>query len=178
MAPHNTVQDDVQKASLSNPGKFWDHHGKQLHWHTPYSKVLSQQTKTLKDGTKHPHWSWFPDGEISTTYNCLDRHVEAGNGNVPALIWDSPVSGSKQTYTYKQMTEEVATLAGVLKEQGVQKGDVVLIYMPMIPPAIFAMLAAVRLGALHAVWRLCGGVSGTEDRGCETEGYYDRELRN
>jgi propionyl-CoA synthetase len=151
MAPHNTVQDDVQKASLSNPEKFWDHHGKQLHWHTPYSKVLSQQTKTLKDGTKHPHWSWFPDGEISTTYNCLDRHVKAGNGNVPALIWDSPVSGSKQTYTYKQMTEEVATLAGVLKEQGVQKGDVVLIYMPMIPPAIFAMLAAVRLGALHAV---------------------------
>jgi propionyl-CoA synthetase len=151
MAPHNTVQDAVQKASLSDPEKFWDHHGKQLHWHKPYSKALIQQTKTLKDGTKHSHWSWFPDGEISTTYNCLDRHVEAGNGHVPALIWDSPVSGSKQRYTYKQMTEEVATLAGVLKEQGVQKGDVVLIYMPMIPAAIFAMLAAVRLGALHAV---------------------------
>jgi propionyl-CoA synthetase len=151
MAPNNTVQDAVQKASLSDPSKFWDHHGKQLHWHKPYSKVLSQQTKTLKDGTKHPHWSWFPDGEISTAYNCLDRHVEAGNGNVPALIWDSPVSNSKQTYTYKQMTDEVATLAGVLKEQGVKKGDVVLIYMPMIPAALFAMLAAVRLGALHAV---------------------------
>lgn len=151
MAPYNTVQDAVQKASLSNPEKFWDHHGKQLHWHKPYSKVLGQQTKTLKDGTKHPHWSWFPDGEISTTYNCLDRHVEAGNGHVPALIWDSPVSSSKQTYTYAQMTDEVATLAGVLREQGVKKGDVVLIYMPMIPPAIFAMLAAARLGALHAV---------------------------
>jgi propionyl-CoA synthetase len=151
MAPHNAVQDAVQRASLSDPEKFWDHHGKQLHWHKPYSKVLSQQTKTLKDGTKHPHWSWFPDGEISTTYNCLDRHVEAGNGHVPALIWDSPVSNSKQTYTYAQMTSEVATLAGVLREQGVKKGDVVLIYMPMIPAAIFAMLAVVRLGALHAV---------------------------
>jgi propionyl-CoA synthetase len=151
MAPHNAVQDAVQRASLSDPEKFWDHHGKQLHWHKPYSKVLSQQTHTLKDGTKHPHWSWFPDGEISTTYNCLDRHVEAGNGHVPALIWDSPVSNSKQTYTYAQMTSEVATLAGVLREQGVKKGDVVLIYMPMIPAAIFAMLAVVRLGALHAV---------------------------
>ena len=151
MAPHNTVQDAVQKASLSDPEKFWDKHAKELHWHKPYSAVLRQQTKKLKDGTTHPHWSWFPDGEISTTYNCLDRHVKAGNGDKIAMIWDSPVSGSKEKYTYAQMLEEVEVLAGVLREEGVKKGDVVLIYMPMIPAAIFGMLAAVRLGALHAV---------------------------
>jgi len=151
MAPHNVVQDEVQSHSLSAPESFWDHHAKHLHWHKPYSSVLSQQPKKLKDGTEHPHWSWFPDGEISTTYNCIDRHVEAGNGDKLALIWDSPVSNSKQKFTYKQMLEEVEVLAGVLREEGVKKGDVVLIYMPMIPAAIFAMLASVRLGAMHAV---------------------------
>ena len=151
MAPNNTVQDEVQKASLSDPEKFWDKHAKELHWHKPYSSVLRRQTKKLKDGTEHQHWSWFPDGEISTTYNCIDRHVKAGNGDKLAMIWDSPVSESKEKYTYSQMLEEVETLAGVLREEGVKKGDVVLIYMPMIPAAIFGMLAAVRLGAMHAV---------------------------
>ncbi len=145
------VQDAVQHASLSDPDKFWDQHAKQLYWHKPYSSVLKKQTKKLDDGTTHPHWSWFPDGEISTTYNCLDRHVKAGNGEVTAMIWDSPVSQSKEKYTYKQMLDEVEILAGVLREEGVKKGDVVLIYMPMIPAAIFGMLAAARLGALHAV---------------------------
>lgn len=149
--PANTLQDSVLEAALSDPQKFWDHHAKQLHWHKPYSSVIRQQSKTLKDGTKHPHWSWFPDGEISTTYNCLDRHVKAGNGDKIALIWDSPVSNSKMKFTYKQMQEEVETLAGVMREQGVKKGDTVIIYMPMIPAAVFAMLATARLGALHAV---------------------------
>jgi propionyl-CoA synthetase len=151
MAPSNTVQDSVQQASLSDPEKFWDKHARELYWHKPYSSVLKQKTKKLEDGTTHPHWSWFPDGEISTTYNCLDRHVKAGNGETTALVWDSPVSKSKEKYTYKQMLEEVEILAGVLREEGVKKGDVVLIYMPMIPAAIFGMLAAARLGALHAV---------------------------
>ncbi|KIV85575.1 hypothetical protein PV11_01253 [Exophiala sideris] len=151
MAPSNTVQDSVQNASLSDPEKFWDKHAKELYWHKPYSSVLRRQTKKLKDGTTHPHWSWFPDGEISTTYNCIDRHVKAGNGDKVALIWDSPVSNSKEKYTYSQMLEEVELLAGVLREEGVKKGDVVLVYMPMIPAAIFGMLAAARLGAIHAV---------------------------
>lgn len=150
-AANNDVQDRVQRASLNDRDQFWDHHAKQLTWHKPYSRVLSQQTKTLKDGTKHPHWSWFPDGEISTTYNCLERHVKAGNGDNVAMIWDSPVSNSKEKFTYKQIKEEVDTLAGVLREEGVKKGDVVLIYMPMIPPAIFAMLATLHLGAMHSV---------------------------
>lgn len=151
MSPHNQIQDLVQSSSLSDPETFWDKHGKELYWHKPYSSALRQTTKKLQDGTSHPHWSWFPDGEISTTYNCLDRHVKAGNGDKLAMIWDSPVSGSKEKYTYNQMLDEVELLAGVLRDQGIKKGDVVLIYMPMIPPAIFGMLAAVRLGAMHAV---------------------------
>ncbi|KAK5081477.1 hypothetical protein LTR70_008548 [Exophiala xenobiotica] len=149
--PNNTVQDSVQHKSLSDRDAFWDHHAKQLTWSKPYTEVLSEQTKTLPDGTKHPHWSWFPGGEISTTYNCIHRHVEAGNGDKAAMIWDSPVSNSKETYTYDQLKEEVEILAGVLREEGVKKGDVVLIYMPMIPAAIFAMLATLHLGAMHAV---------------------------
>jgi len=157
--PNNVVQDAVQSRSLSDPSQFWDQHAKQLYWHKPYSAVLRQEQKRLPDGTTHRHWSWFPDGEISTTYNCVDRHVEAGNGDKLAMIWDSPVSGSKEKYTYKQLLDEVEVLAGVLREEGVKKGDVVLIYMPMIPAAIFAMLAAVRLGAMHAV--VFGGFAAT-----------------
>lgn len=149
--PNNTVQDAVQHKSLNDRDAFWDHHAKQLTWSKPYTKVLTQQSKALKDGTKHPHWSWFPDGEISTSYNCINRHVEAGNGDKIAMIWDSPVSSSKEKFTYKQVQEEVEVLAGVMREEGVQKGDVVLIYMPMIPAAVFAMLATLHLGAMHAV---------------------------
>src|ERR1700759_2575216 len=105
MAPHNKVQDEVQSASLTNPDKFWDHHAKQLHWHKPYSTVLRQQTKILSNGTKRPHWSWFPDDDLSTAYNCLDRHAENGKGDNVAMIWDSPVSESKETCTYTQMLE-------------------------------------------------------------------------
>ncbi|OAL26011.1 hypothetical protein AYO20_10280 [Fonsecaea nubica] len=159
MSPNNTVQDAVQNASLSDPEGFWDRHAKELHWHKPYSAVLRRQPKNLKEGITHPHWSWFPDGEISTTYNCIDRHVKAGNGDKIAMIWDSPVSGSKEKYTYSQMLDEVEILAGVLREEGVKKGDVVLVYMPMIPAAIFGMLAAVRLGAMHAV--VFGGFAAT-----------------
>jgi propionyl-CoA synthetase len=151
MAPNNSVQDAVQASSLSSPSKFWDHHGQQLHWHKPYSSVLRTQNKTLADGTTHPHWTWYPDGEISTSYNCLHRHVASGHGSHTALIYDSPVSGTKQSYTYAQLVDEVEILAGVLREEGVKRGDVVLIYMPMIPAAVIGMLATVHLGALHAV---------------------------
>lgn len=149
--PTITVQDAVQEKSLSHPETFWSHHADQLHWHKKYSTVLRKGRKSLSNNVSHEHWSWFPDGEISTTYNCIDRHVEAGNGESAAIIWDSPVSQSKQKVTYSQLLEEVETLAGIMREEGVKKGDVVLIYMPMIPAALFAILATVRLGALHAV---------------------------
>ncbi|EON65581.1 propionyl-CoA synthetase [Coniosporium apollinis CBS 100218] len=155
MAPH--LQDEVYASSLKDPEAFWAHQAAQLHWHKKPSRSLNKSTKKLKSGASHPHWSWFPDGEISTTYNCVDRHVEAGNGDSTAIIWDSPVSNNKELYTYKELLDEVETLAGVLREEGVRKGDVVLVYMPMIPAAIFALLAIARLGAIHAV--VFGGFS-------------------
>jgi propionyl-CoA synthetase len=149
--PNNTVQDSVQSLSLSDPEEFWAHHADHLHWHKKPSTVLKRTRKTLSDGVSHEDWSWFPDGEISTTYNCVDRHVKAGNGDKVAIVWDSPVTGTKRKFTYDELLLEVETLAGVMREEGVKRGDVVLIYMPMIPAALFAMLATVRLGAMHAV---------------------------
>ena len=121
-------QDIVQAYSLRNPDSFWRHQADQLEWHRKPSCALARPTKKLASGIQHPSFSWFPDGVISTCYNCIDRHVKAGNGDVNAIIWDSPVTGSKERYTYTQLLSEVETLAGVLREEGVQKGDVVLVY--------------------------------------------------
>lgn len=160
-------QDVVYDYSINDRESFWLDKASKLHWHKRPSRALEIRKKKLKDGTEHPHWTWFPDGEISTTYNCVDRHVQAGNGGKPAIIWDSPVAGprgkngdwtpAKEVITYQQLLEEVETLAGVLREEGVRKGDTVLIYMPMIPAAVVAMLAIIRLGACHAV--VFGGFS-------------------
>ncbi|KAK4548842.1 hypothetical protein LTR36_008615 [Oleoguttula mirabilis] len=155
MAPH--PQDIAYEASIKDPSKFWAHQAKQLTWHTTPTTAYRKTTRQLKSGTSHASWSWFPDGEISTSYNCVDRHVEAGHGDKTAIIWDSPVSGSKQKISYAELQEEVATLAGVLREEGVKKGDTVLLYMPMIPAAMIGILATVRLGAIHAV--VFGGFS-------------------
>lgn len=124
----SSVQDQVQSLSLSDPSKFWDHHAQQLHWHKAYTSVLKQGQKTLEDGTSHASWEWFPGGEISTTYNCVDRHVKAGQGKEVAIVWDSPVTGRKEKITYDVLLNEVEVLAGAMREEGVRKGDVVLIY--------------------------------------------------
>lgn len=126
MAPH--IQDEVQGQSVKDPEAFWSHHAEQLYWHKKPSSSLKKTIKKLPSGTSHPHWTWFPDGEISTSYNCVDRHVKNGNGDSTAVIWDSPVTGRKEKYTYKQLLSEVETLAVVLRDEGVKKGDVVLIY--------------------------------------------------
>ena len=144
-------QDAVHKQSLDDPKAFWGKHAEALYWHKKPSVVLKEGHKTIATDIKHPHWSWFPDGQISTDYNCLDRHVQAGYGDKTAIIWDSPVTKTKQKYTYSQVLAEVESLAAVLRNEGVEKGDVVLIYMPMIPAALFGILATVRLGAIHAV---------------------------
>ncbi|EMC95529.1 hypothetical protein BAUCODRAFT_24578 [Baudoinia panamericana UAMH 10762] len=144
-------------ASISDPSSFWAQQAKQLTWHTTPSTAFRTQTRNLKSGASHTAWTWFPDGEISTTYNCIDRHVEAGHGDKTAIIWDSPVTNSKQRISYAELQNEVATLAGVLREEGVKKGDVVLVYMPMIPAALIGILATARLGAIHAV--VFGGFS-------------------
>ncbi|KAH8670996.1 AMP-binding enzyme [Xylariales sp. PMI_506] len=144
-------QDEVYSRSLKDPESFWAHQAEQLHWHKKPDSVLTRSTKTLKSGDKHPHWDWFSGGKISTCYNCVDRHVLAGNGDKPAIFFDSPVSKTKQTITYSQLLDEVEVLAGVLRDEGVKKGDVVLVYMPMIPAALIGILAINRLGAVHAV---------------------------
>ena len=145
-------QDEVHRRSLEDPESFWAHQADQLHWHRKPHAVLSRTTKLLKGSTQHPHWAWFKGGQISTCFNCVDRHVLAGRGHRPAIFYDSPVTGTTQTLTYAQLLDEVEVLAGVLRDEcGVRKGDVVLVYMPMIPAAVVAMLAIGRLGAVHAV---------------------------
>jgi propionyl-CoA synthetase len=152
------IQDQVYNASIADAETFWSRQAEHLHWHKKPSKAFEKSTKHLtRSKVSHDHWSWFADGEISTTYNCVDRHVRNGNGDALAICWDSPVTQQKEQYTYKQLLHEVETLAGVLREEGVKKGDVVLIYMPMIPASLFAMLAIARLGAIHAV--VFGGFS-------------------
>jgi propionyl-CoA synthetase len=129
--PH--PQDIVHEHSIQNPEAFWGHHAQDLHWHKQPSRALSRSTKTLPgSGSTHDHWTWFPDGEISTTYNCVDRHVECGNGDNVAIIWESSVTGVRETYTYRQLQDEVEVLAGVLREEGVRRGDVVIIYSTFI----------------------------------------------
>ncbi|KAK4104298.1 acetyl-CoA synthetase-like protein [Parathielavia hyrcaniae] len=144
-------QDEAHHRSLTNPEAFWGHQAEYLDWHRKPSAVLARTTKHLASGAAHAHWEWFPGGEISTCHNCLDRHVLAGNGDTPAIFYDSPVTGTKQRITYGQLLREVEVFAAVLREEGVSKGDVVLVYMPMIPAALIGILAINRLGAIHTV---------------------------
>ncbi|KEY68957.1 hypothetical protein S7711_04622 [Stachybotrys chartarum IBT 7711] len=152
MASKDThLQDHILRDSLANPESFWAAQAEHLHWHKKPSTTLRRSTKNLASGASHDSWSWFPDGEISTCYNCLDRHVLAGNGDAVAVYYDSPVTKAKETYTYSRLLDEVEVLAGALREEGVRKGDVVMLYMPMIPAALIGILAVSRIGAIHCV---------------------------
>ena len=144
-------QDQSHAVSLRDPERFWLHQSDQLQWHRKPTGALKTYETTLSNGSGHASFSWFPDGEISTTYNCVHRHVASGNGETAAIIWDSPVTKSQEKITYKQLLQDVEVLAAVLREEGVNGGDVVLVYMPMIPAALFAILAIAHLGAIHAV---------------------------
>ena len=145
--------DVAYKRSLEDPDGFWGEAAEALVWTKKWDKVL--------DDTNAPLYRWFTGGELNTCYNCLDRHVDEGNGARPALIYDSPVTGGTQrTYSYAQLRDEVAKFAGVLAAQGVGKGDRVVIYMPMVPEAAIAMLACARLGAIHSV--VFGGFAANE----------------
>ncbi|UNI20732.1 Propionate--CoA ligase [Purpureocillium takamizusanense] len=148
--PH--MQDDILRLSLDEPEKFWAHQAGHLSWHVKPTATLHHTKRTLAgSGVTHDSWEWFPGGEISTCYNCLDRHVVAGNGDEVAIFYDSPVTGAKERYTYARLLDEVEALAGALREQGVRRGDVVMLYMPMIPAAVVGILAVNRLGAIHSV---------------------------
>ena len=144
--------DEVYSRSLSDPDGFWGEAAQSIHWEKTWDRVL--------DDSNPPFYRWFAGAELNTCYNALDRHVEAGRGDQAALIYDSPVTDTKRTYSYKELTDEVARFAGVLAGLGVTKGDRVIIYMPMVPEAPIAMLACARLGAIHSV--VFGGFSSKE----------------
>ncbi len=131
------------KRSIQQPEDFWKEKAQQLEWYQQASKVLTQD----EHGIHH----WFADAQMNTCNMALDSHVEKGRGEQIALIYDSPVTGVKKTYSYQELLNEVAQCAGMLKEQGVEKGDRVIVYMPMVPEAAIAMLACARLGAIHSV---------------------------
>jgi propionyl-CoA synthetase len=131
------------RRSLDDPEGFWLEAAGAIDW-------TREPTRALDSGNA-PLYRWFPDGELNTSYNALDRHVEAGHGERTALIWDSPVTGSVRRYTYAELRDEVAKFAGALASLGVAKGDRVIIYLPMVPEAVIAMLGCARIGAVHSV---------------------------
>lgn len=138
--------------SISDPAAFWAEQAAHLAWHR-------KPALTLQDNADGTH-RWFADGRLNSCYLALDHQIEQGRGEQLALIYDSPVTGVQQTYTYNQLRDEVARLAGLLRQLGVNKGDGVIIYMPMVPQAAMAMLACARIGAVHSV--VFGGFAANE----------------
>ena len=144
--------DEIHARSIADPSGFWGEAAEDIFWRKRWDKVL--------DDSNAPIYRWFSGGVTNTCYNCLDRHVEDGRGDQPALIYDSPVTDSKRILTYEALRLEVATFAGALAKLGVGKGDRVILYMPMIAEAVVAMLACARLGAVHSV--VFGGFAANE----------------
>jgi propionyl-CoA synthetase len=143
---------EVFHRSLADPEGFWGEAAKQIDWYQAPSTVL--------DASNPPFYRWFAGGVLNTCFNALDRHVRDGRGDQAALIYDSPVTAIQRTYSYRELLDEVARFAGVLRDLGVTKGDRVIIYMPMIPEAPIAMLACARIGAVHSV--VFGGFAAAE----------------
>jgi propionyl-CoA synthetase len=144
--------ENLYKASLENTEKFWDEAAKDVIWFKPYKKIL--------DRSNPPFYRWFSDGVINSCYNAIDRHVEEGNGSRTAILYDSPVTSKKKSFSYLEAKKIISTFAGALKNFGINKGDRIIIYMPMIPEAVFAMLACARIGAVHSV--VFGGFAANE----------------
>lgn len=138
-----SIYQEVFDRSVADPAAFWLEQAELLDWHTPPTRGLDY------DGAES--WNWYPDGRLNITYQALDRWVQSGRGDQPAVIWDSAMTNQQITYTYADMLDKVARLAGALRANGISHGDRVLIYMPMIPEALIAMLAVARLGAVHVV---------------------------
>ncbi|OPY79373.1 MAG: Acetyl-coenzyme A synthetase [Syntrophorhabdus sp. PtaU1.Bin153] len=138
-----TSYKSTYEQSISDPERFWGQAAETVSWVKRWDKVL--------DDTDKPFYRWFTGGELNTCYNAVDLHLENGRGEQTAIIYDSPVTNTVKKITYKEFYEKVSRFAGVLKSRGVEKGDRVLIYMPMIPEAVTAMLACARIGAIHSV---------------------------
>jgi len=141
----------IYARSIANPDDFWLDAAEGIEWY----RAPDAASRTYGETTR-----WFPGGELNTSFNALDRHVLAGRGEQPAVIYDSAMTGTKAQLTYRELRDRVALFAGVLRDNGVGKGDRVVIYLPMIPEAIIAMLACARLGAIHSV--VFGGFAANE----------------
>ena len=144
--------DEVYRRALQDPEGFWAEAAEGIDWTKRWTRVL--------DSSKAPFHRWFVGAECNTCWNALDRHVAGGRANQTALIYDSPITGTVSAFTYRELRDEVARAAGMLRDLGVQKGDRVLIYMPMVPEAVIAMLACARIGAVHSV--VFGGFAARE----------------
>jgi propionyl-CoA synthetase len=147
----SAIYDKIYAESIKNPEKFWAEAATKVHWYHKWDKVLD---------VVNGHYRWFVGGCMNTCYNALDLHIDNGRGDQAALIYDSPVTDTKKIYTYKELRDKVAKTAGMLVNKGVVKGDRVVIYMPMIPEAVIAMLACARVGAIHSV--VFGGFAASE----------------
>ncbi|ATG43064.1 propionate-CoA ligase PrpE [Phaeobacter piscinae] len=143
---------EVYEGWKANPEQFWMEAAEAISWDSPPSKALTDKGDDL--------YEWFADAKVNTCYNAVDRHVEQGRGEQTAIIYDSPITHTKREISYVELRNRVATLAGALRAKGVEKGDRVIIYMPMIPEALEAMLACARLGAVHSV--VFGGFAANE----------------
>ena len=137
---------------MNDPQGFWANAAEDIHWYKKWDKVL--------DDTQQPFYRWFAGGQVNSCYNALDRHVEGGRADQLALIYDSPVTNTIKKFTYRELRDQVARFAGALAAQGIEKGDRVIIYMPMVPEAAIAMLACARIGAIHSV--VFGGFAANE----------------
>ena len=134
---------EIHRRSIENPSEFWAEAAEGIDWDSRWDKVL--------DDSNPPIYRWFSGGRLNTCHNALDRHVANGRGDQAAIIYDSPVTGSQRTISYTELRDEVALFAGALVKNGVKQGDRVIIYMPMIPEAVVAVLACARIGAVHSV---------------------------
>lgn len=134
---------NIYNKSIEHPDEFWIEQAKKLDWHTSPTKGVSKDA--------HNYDQWFEDGVLNLSYLCIDTHIINGFGEQNAIIYDSPVTNTKEHITFNQLHKEVSKLAGGLQDLGLQKGDTCIIYMPMIPQAVFAMLACARIGVIHSV---------------------------
>ena len=133
----------IYENSIKNSEKFWQEISEDIFWYKKPNKILNK--------SKPPFYKWFEDGITNTCYNALDIHTKNGLGEKTALIYDSPVTGIQSKLTYSNLKEKVSKFAWALQNQGIRKGDRVIIYMPMIPEAVISMLACGRIGAIHSV---------------------------
>ena len=144
--------DETYGAWQKDPGAFWAEAAQDIHWFKTWDQVL--------DDSRAPFYRWFPGAQTNTCYNAVDRHVEAGRGGQAAIIYDSPVTDSIRSISYLELRDQVALCAGMLRALGIDKGDRVIIYMPMVPEIAVAMLACARIGAVHSV--VFGGFAANE----------------